>query len=139
MDTRADSYQYMWESIGQDISSLVKDFFSTGFSLHKINKTSIVLIPKKNNPQNANDFRLISLCNVIYNIISEVLANRIRELLEKNISPFQSAFVKGRIITNNYIVAHEVLHYFKKKRENKGLGLKLDMAKAYNRMEWNFV
>lgn len=57
----------------------------------------------------------------------------------KIISPFQSDFVKGRMITYNYIVAHEVLRSFKMKRENKIMALKLDMAKTYDRMEWDLL
>lgn len=71
-----------------DIISLVQDFFRNCFHLKKINKTFVVLIPKKNNPQNANDFRHISLC-MIYKIISKVLVNRLRETLDKIIRPYQ--------------------------------------------------
>lgn len=66
-------------------------------------------------------------------------ANRLKEVLDKCISPFQSAFVGGRYVADNYIVAHESLHSFKKIRKDKTIGLKLDMSKAYDRMEWNFI
>ena len=59
-------YQDMWESIRSDIVSLVQDLFTSRYSLKNIDKTFVVYIPKKSNPQYVGDFRRISLCNVIY-------------------------------------------------------------------------
>uniref|UniRef100_A0A803PWZ9 Reverse transcriptase domain-containing protein n=1 Tax=Cannabis sativa TaxID=3483 RepID=A0A803PWZ9_CANSA len=87
-----------------------------------------------------DDFRPISLCNFTYKIISKLLANRLRPLLKDLISPFQSAFVPGRWIAENSIMAHEVLDSFKKLKGREGfVGLKLDMSKAYDRIEWGFL
>jgi hypothetical protein len=105
------------------------------------NGTTIVFIPKVNNPNRLKDLRPISLCNVLYKIISKVLANRLKGLLDEVISLNQSAFVLGRLITNNVLVAYEITHFlFNKRKGIEGyMALKLDMSKGYDIVEWDSV
>jgi hypothetical protein len=113
----------------------------SGCSLDLINATHIVLIPKKKISSRVTDFRPISLCNVIYKLISKVLANRLKKFLPQIISQTQSAFVEGRHITDNILAAFETLHTMQTKLKGKQgfMALKLDMSKAYDRVEWGFL
>ena len=100
-------YQKFWHIVGNDVSSAVLDFLNSGIKIPEINYTHIVLIPKVKSPEKMTDFRPISLCNVIYKIISKVIANRLKTILPQLISPIQSAFVPGRLITDNVLLAYE--------------------------------
>jgi hypothetical protein len=87
------------------------------------------------------DFRPISLCNVVYKILSKVLANRLKVILPCIIYESQSAFISGWLITDNIIAAYETMHTMQTRLWGKTgyMGIKLDMSKAYDRVEWSFL
>lgn len=106
-------------------------------NMPKINNSFVVLIPKRSQAHWSitSKFRPKSLCNVVYKIISKVVANRFKGVLSSIIEPFRSAFIKGRMISDNYRIAHEVIRSFKKKKRTTIRGFKLDVAKNDDRME----
>ncbi|XP_039165581.1 uncharacterized protein LOC120291875 [Eucalyptus grandis] len=134
-------YQTHWDIIQHNIFRLVQDFFTSGVMLAELNKIVLVLIPKINHPESLDQFRPISLCNFAYKIISKVLANRLKPWLGDLISVEQAAFVSGRQIQDNVLVVQEVIHQFKtrKRKRNFNALLKLDMQKAYDKVEWDFL
>ena len=120
-----------------DVHQVVLSSLNSGAILKFINHIFITLIPKMNNPEKVSDFHLISLCNVIYKIVSKVIANRLKPLLNSIISETQSAFTADRLITDNILIAFESLHHMKTNCTGKKgfMALKLDMSKAYDRVE----
>ena len=100
------------------------------------------MIPKIEDPNQTHHFRPISLCSTIYNnkTIAKIIVNRLRPLLDRLVSPVQSAFIPGRSIHDNILITSEIMHKFRKvKGKTAWVALKLDMKKAYDRLEWDFI
>ncbi|KAF5454628.1 hypothetical protein F2P56_024278 [Juglans regia] len=137
----AQFYQKNWEVVGDQVCNFALEFLNHGGSLSEVNDTFITLIPKVQSPTRVVDYRPISLCNVLYKVVSKSMANRLKHILPQIIAPNQSAFVPGRLISDNTLVAYEVLHSMNSRMKGKKgfMALKLDMSKAYDKVEWNFI
>ncbi|KAK3231084.1 hypothetical protein Dsin_002965 [Dipteronia sinensis] len=133
-------FQKYWNTCKNELINLVSDCFRKGCMSNELNHTLISLIPKVPNPTNMAQFRPISLCNTTYKAVSKILVQRLRVLLPGLVSPNQVAFVPGRQIQDNIVVAQEVLHKFKNVRGKMGyIAWKIDLAKAYDRLQWGFI
>ena len=102
------------------------------------NSTFLALISKEANPSTFDRFRPISLCNASYKIFSKLLANRLKPLLGKLISPLQGGYVKGRHILDNVIQVQEAMHSRFLWKE-KGMLIKLDMENAFDKVKHSFI
>ena len=124
-----------------NVTQSVLSWLNSGTLPQPVNHTFITLIPKKKSPKHVSDFRSISLCNVLYKLFSKVLANRLKKFLPSIITEHQSVFAKDRLITNNILVAFETLHCMKNYSSGSSgyMALKLNMSKAYDRVEWSFL
>lgn len=105
-------YTSAWDWIGDDVTNVVRNFYTTTVLPPHLNDTHIALIPKKLACHLPSDFRLVSLCNVVYKIIAKSLANMLKQQLPDYIHPSQQAFIEGRRISNNIIIAQEIVHPF---------------------------
>ena len=87
------------------------------------------------------DSKLIYLCNVVYKIVSRAITNKFRPILENVIDDYQSGFIPGCLITDNVLVGFECMHWLRhiKRGNMRYVAIKLDMSKAYNRVEWRFL
>ncbi|KAG7567099.1 Ribonuclease H-like superfamily [Arabidopsis thaliana x Arabidopsis arenosa] len=134
-------FQKAWITIKSDLLVLVNSFLEDGIFDKRLNTTNICLIPKTERPTRMTELRPISLCNVGYKIISKILCQRLKTVLPKLISETQSAFVEGRLISDNILIAQEMFHGLRTNPRCKGkfMAIKTDMSKAYDRVEWIFV
>lgn len=128
-----------WSIIGPKITSAVKEFFTAGKILRQWNCTAITLIPKSVNASKITEFRPISLCNVLYKVISKVIATRLETVLPEIISPHQSAFVKGRLLIENVLLATELVQNFNQANVSARGVLKVDLRKAFDSLKWEFI
>ena len=107
----------------------------------KLNRPFVTLIIKVKSLERIFEYRPISFCNVLYKLVSKVVANRLKKVLPLIVFENQSEFQAGKVITKNILIAYETLHYMKNHRHGKSgfMALKLDMSKAYNWVEWSFL
>ena len=123
--------------MGDEVCCVILDILNSGVVPHDMNLTHAVLIPKIKNPTCVTDFQPISLSNVLYKIISKVLANRLKIFLPLITGPTQSTFIPRCLITDNILAAYETLHTMHTGMWGKKgfMAVKLDINKAYDRME----
>ncbi|GLT84226.1 hypothetical protein SLE2022_024710 [Rubroshorea leprosula] len=100
----------------------------------------IALVPKIPNPEMVSQFRPIGLCNVIYKAVTKIIVLRMKNLMGNLISPLQSSFIPGRNGMDNVLILRELVHSFTKRKGRVGdMIVKLDLEKAYDRLEWGFI
>ncbi|XP_019224305.1 PREDICTED: uncharacterized protein LOC109205994 [Nicotiana attenuata] len=114
-------------------------FFSSHTMPRYMTQACLVLLPKVEFPSSLSEYRPISLSNFINKIISKLICSRISTFLPKMISPNQTGFVKGRSISENIMLAQEIVQGIKKPNIGANVVIKLDMAKAYDRVSWSFT
>lgn len=132
-------YQHCWEMIKCDLLELYLEFFSGLPMPISFTATTVVLLPKHEGPKQWADFRPINLCNVINKIISKIVCSRLALFLDKIICPSQNGFVPKRYIYDNILLAQELTHSLDMKCKDGNMLLKLDMTKAYDRLQWQFL
>ncbi|KAH1097249.1 hypothetical protein J1N35_014170 [Gossypium stocksii] len=129
-----------WDILGGDVCQWVKGVFSERSIEQELNNTLIILIPKKESPEDFSQFRPISLCSMLYKLVMNVIANRFNVVFPKLISQEQTGFIAGRNISDNIILAQEVIHSMRCKRKWRNwMAVKLDLEKAYDRISWDFI
>lgn len=134
-------YQNHCPIIGKGISETVFMILNGEGTNYNLKSTFIGLITNKSKPNFVSKFRPINICNVLYKIVSKIITNSLKPLINSIISSKQISFISGRIITDNIILAHEMIHCLKNiKRGREGkMAIKLDLSKAFNIFEWNYI
>ncbi|XP_019163505.1 PREDICTED: uncharacterized protein LOC109159849 [Ipomoea nil] len=133
-------YQHFWEDVGPTLTHLVNQALNSSMVPKSLLQAFMTLIPKKDNPKSAADFRPITLLNVAFKVISKTIVNRMRPLMCDLIGPHQNSFLPGRSTQDNVILTQEMVHTMHKKRGRKGIMvIKIDLHKAYDSVDWGFL
>ncbi|RVW15175.1 LINE-1 reverse transcriptase-like [Vitis vinifera] len=130
-------WQNAWDFAKEEIMEMFKEFHEHNTFVRSLNNTFLVLIKEKRGG-GFGDFRPISLLGGLYKLLAKVLANRLKRVIGKVVSSAQNAFVMGRQILDASLIANEVIDSWQKRKE-KGLICKLDIEKAYDSINWNFL
>ena len=116
----AEFFQRFWLVMGNSVLEEVGKIFSQRKISEFLNRTHITLIPKIQGPESLGNYRPISLCNIVYKVVTKIIVSRVRPFLDKLISLLQSAFVPRRKSVDNAIIVQEIIHSLSKKRGNVG-------------------
>ena len=126
--------------VGDSVCQFISSIFLNPREIRRINQIFISLIPKVDHLEFVTQFRPISLCNVMYKLVTKTVANKLKRIMPILVAPTQCGFIKGRTSSNNIIIAQEVIHKMHHLRGNKGfMAIKIDLEKAYDKLDWNFV
>ena len=133
-------YQKNWEVVGASVTRFVLGFFESGVRPQLTNSALLILLPKVARPEKIAQFHPVSLCNVLFKIITKMMVIRLKSVISKLIGPAQASFIPGRLSVDNVVVVQEAVHSMRRKKGRKGwMLLKLDLEKAYDRIRWDFL
>ncbi|KAJ9536546.1 hypothetical protein OSB04_un000298 [Centaurea solstitialis] len=132
-------FKSAWEVIGGDVLLAIHNFFYRSRLPKELNHTLLCLLPKSINATSVTDFRPIACCTVLYKCIAKVLVNRMKPFLDGIIGNYQSAFIPGRKISDNILMAHELVKGYHLNSGPPRCAFKIDLRKAYDMVNWDFL
>lgn len=132
-------YKSAWSIVGAEVTGSIQHFFLSSFMPATTNSTILSLVPKHNGASLITDFRPISCLNTVYKVVSRLLVKRLKPILTPLIVPNQTAFVRGRLLVENTSLAGELVNGYHKRNGTKRITLKVDIAKAFDTLSWDFL
>ncbi|XP_039029118.1 uncharacterized protein LOC120163190 [Hibiscus syriacus] len=132
-------FKAAWPIIAEDFKAGIRYCFENSFILSAFNTTAIVLVPKIPNPNMVKDYRPISCCTVIYKTVTRILVKRLYDVFPSMILKNQTAFVKGRSIVDNTLLAQELVRGYNRKNISHRCAMKIDFQKAFDSLNWDFI
>jgi hypothetical protein len=132
------NFQKFWDTIQGEFLSMFQDFLEGHLDIKRLNFGVITLVPKVKEANCIKQYRPICLLNVDYKCFTKVLTNRLIPVVQRVVGKNQTGFIKGRNILEGVVVLHEVIHELHSSKQ-KGLILKIDFEKAYDRVRWSFL
>lgn len=138
-DLTSGFYKASWSIIGTEVLNSIAKFFTCCFMPASANATILSLVPKHTGASLITDYRPISCQNTVYKVVSRLLVRRLKLMLPTLIVPNQTAFVRGRLLAENTSLAGELVNGYHKNKGPKRITIKVDIAKAFDTLSWNFL
>lgn len=135
----AEFFKEFWGMIGEKVTQAILQFFDNEKLLKEINCNTITLVPKVSNPTYVREYRYIACCTTMYKIIAKILTVRLKIVADSLVGPSQSAFIAGRSILDNVIMAHELVKGYTQKGLLPRCLIKIDIRKTYDSVEWGIL
>lgn len=133
-------FKNSWRVTGPAVYGFVSEIMQGGEIPVEAAEALLVLIPKEMKPSSMRGFRPLSLSNIVYELISKLIVSRLKKAWSVLISPFQASFVSGCQAFDNVVLCQEFVHSIRYTKAKRGsIIIKLDLEKAYDRLEWNFI
>ena len=132
-------FKKAWDIVGRDFVAAVMEFFSSGHILRQINHSVLALIPKSKDSDRVEDYRPIACCNVIYKVISKIIALRLAPALTSIVDLAPAAYVQNRKMIDNIYLLQELLRQYGRKRTSPRCMLNVDLRKAFDSVDWEFI
>lgn len=132
-------FKAVWPILGLEVTNAITHFFSTGFLPSSANATILCLVPKFIGASAISDFKPISCCTTLYKTISKLLVVRLKSILPDLILPNQTAFIHGRLLLENTVLASEFVNNYHKDKGPKHIFIKVDIAKVFDTLRWDFL
>lgn len=132
-------FKTTWPVIAHNFTTVVQSVFRLEFLPKGVNSTILALVPKKYDAREMRDYRPIACCNVLYKVVSKILANRLKLILPRIIAENQSAFVKGRLLMENVLLASKLVRDYHKESVSPRCAMKIDISKAFDSVQWSFI
>ena len=132
-------YKAAWGTVGSEVSTSIQQFFTSTFLPSTANATILTLVPKFPGASLITEFRSITCLNTVYKVISTILVSRLKPLLPTLILPMQTAFVSDRLLVENTILAGKLINGYHRSRGPKRVAIKVDIAKTFDTISWDFL
>lgn len=128
-----------WDIVGADVTVAVKQFFQDSWLQENFNYSFVTLVPKVDDASRITQFQPMALSNFIFKIIPNIIAECLKPIASRIVSPHQAAFISGQNIFNSIGLVLEGIRLLRNKVWDGNLGIKLDISKAFDTMQWDFI